>query len=69
MAAANERPAPASRVHVFDDDEAVRRAIAMLLRSAGICAEIYPSGLAFIDILPIVGDALTECVPTDMRMP
>jgi len=38
MAAANEWPeqASASKVHVIDDDEAVRRAVAMLLRSAGI---------------------------------
>ncbi len=71
MAAANEWPeqASASKVHVIDDDEAVRRAVAMLLRSAGIGTETYPSGLAFLDTLPLSGKALAECVLTDMRMP
>jgi two-component system response regulator FixJ len=71
MAAASKPPkkAPASRVFVIDDDEAVRRAIAMLLRSAGIGAESYPSGLAFLDALPFSGEAPAECVLTDVRMP
>ena len=72
MAAVKERPTAeiaTSRVHVLDDDEAVRRAIAMLLRSAGIGAEIYPSGQAFLDALPSAGKAHAECVLTDVRMP
>ncbi len=72
MAAVKERPRAemaTSRVHVIDDDEAVRRAIAMLLRSAAISAEIYPSGQAFLDALPSVGKAHAECVLTDVRMP
>ena len=36
-------------LHVIDDDEPVRQALAMLLRSAGISVETYPSGLAFLD--------------------
>ena len=63
------KQAPMPRVFVIDDDEPVRRAIAMLLRSAGIGAEIYPSGLAFLDALPLPEKSRMECVLTDMRMP
>jgi two-component system response regulator FixJ len=56
-------------VHVIDDDEAVRRAIAMLLRSARFRAETYESGLAFLKELPTVGEGGTACVLTDLRMP
>ncbi len=56
-------------VHVIDDDEAVRRAIAMLLRAARIRVEAHPSGLAFLDALASLGDAHAGCVITDVRMP
>ncbi len=56
-------------VHVVDDDEAVRRAIAMLLRAASVRAETYASGLTFLDALPSLGGARVGCVITDMRMP
>ncbi len=56
-------------VHVIDDDEAVRRAIAMLLRSAGFHAETYPSGSAFLKELPAQDEAGGMCVLTDLRMP
>lgn len=71
MAAAGKQPkqAPMPKVFVIDDDEAVRRAIAMLLRSAGISAEIYPSGVAFLDALPSPDKSHVECVLTDVRMP
>ena len=71
MAAASERPkhAPMPKVFVIDDDEAVRRAIAMLLRSAGMSAEIYPSGIAFLHALPVPENSRVECVLTDVRMP
>jgi len=65
MATREDRP---RKVHVIDDDDAVRRAIAMLLRSAGIAAETYPSGVAFLDTLPTPGDN-AGCVLTDVRMP
>ena len=67
MTAEGSRPEPT--VHVIDDDEAVQRAVAMLLRSAGIKAQIYPSGLAFLDALPSFGDKGASCVLTDVRMP
>lgn len=56
-------------VHVIDDDDAVRRALAMLLRSAGFQAETHASGSAFLDALALSGNARIECVLTDVRMP
>ena len=63
-------PGPASRaVHVIDDDEAVRRALAMLFRSAGIPVETHPSGSAFLEALPALREDAVGCVLTDVRMP
>jgi two-component system response regulator FixJ len=63
-------PNPAARtVHVIDDDEPVRRAVAMLLRSAGMPAETYSSGTAFLDTLPSLSDGMIGCVLSDVRMP
>ena len=56
-------------VHVVDDDDAVRRALAMLFRSAGIPAETHPSGLAFLEALPSFREEAVGCVLTDVRMP
>jgi len=56
-------------VHVVDDDEPVRRAIAMLLRSAGIAAETYPTGRAFLDAVSGLGTDIVRCILTDVRMP
>jgi two-component system, LuxR family, response regulator FixJ len=63
-------PGPASRaVHVIDDDEAVRRALALLFRSAGIPVETHSSGSAFLEALPALGEDAVGCVLTDVRMP
>jgi two-component system, LuxR family, response regulator FixJ len=63
-------PGPASRaVHVVDDDDAVRRALAMLFRSAGIAVAAHPSGSAFLEALPSLGGDAVGCVLTDVRMP
>ena len=56
-------------VHVIDDDEAVRRALAMLLRSTGLRAKTHASGLAFLDALTHPEGDLIGCVLTDVRMP
>ena len=56
-------------VHVVDDDDAVRRALAMLFRSAGIAAVTHPSGSAFLEALPSLSDGAVGCVLTDVRMP
>src|SRR3954454_17287521 len=60
---------PRRTVHVIDDDDAVRRAIAMLFRSAGMNAETYPSGAAVLDAIPALRNADAGCVLTDVRMP
>ena len=63
-------PGPSSRVvHVVDDDDAVRRALAMLFRSAGILAETHPSGFALLEALPSFHEGAIGCVLTDVRMP
>ncbi len=56
-------------VHVIDDDDAVRRALAMLFRSAGIPVEAHPSGFAFLEALPFLCEDAVGCVLTDVRMP
>lgn len=53
-------------VHVIDDDEAVRDALAALLRSAGHQVETYPSAVHFLHGLE---RARPGCVVTDVRMP
>jgi two-component system response regulator FixJ len=64
-----ERCGRGRTVHVIDDDEAVRRAVAMLLKSAGISVATHPSGLAFLDALPGLGENAAGCVLTDIQMP
>ena len=53
-------------VHVIDDDEAVRQALAFQLGSAGIEVRTYESAVAFLEVAPTVH---TGCIITDMRMP
>jgi two-component system, LuxR family, response regulator FixJ len=65
---ADRRPASLA-VHVIDDDDAVRRALAMLFRSAGIPVETHPSGSAFLEALPTLNEDAVGCVLTDVRMP
>ncbi len=55
----------AELVHVVDDDDGLREALAFLFDVNGIDACFYPSAQALLDQLPI-----TEgCVLTDVRMP
>ena len=67
MAISDETSQPT--VHVIDDDEAVRRALAMLLRSTGFHVDTHASGLAFLDALTRLGRTPAGCVLTDVRMP
>ena len=53
-------------VFVVDDDMAVRRSLARLLRSAGLNVETFPSAREFLDRLP---SARTGCIVLDVRMP
>jgi two-component system response regulator FixJ len=51
---------------VVDDDEAMRRSLAFLLRTAGIQTRTHESAIAFMKALPEVKGG---CVITDVRMP
>jgi len=53
-------------VHLIDDDEGVRQAVAFLLTTSGFAVRVYESAAAFLDALPSVQPG---CVVTDVRMP
>jgi two-component system response regulator FixJ len=55
-------------VHVVDDDTAVRRSLAMLLRSAGHQVETYGSAEALLQAAEAAGLA-QGCIVLDVRMP
>ena len=59
-------PPDKSIVHVIDDDEAVRQALAFQLGSAGIEVRTYESAVAFLQVASTVR---TGCIITDVRMP
>ncbi len=59
-------PACVEVVHVVDDDEAVRRSLALLLFSAGHTVKTYASAEGFLDSLPQTMDG---CIVVDVRMP
>lgn len=52
-------------VHVVDDDDAIRDALAWLLESRGLEARTWPSAEAFLGAW---SDALRGCVVLDVRM-
>jgi two-component system, LuxR family, response regulator FixJ len=53
-------------VHLIDDDDGVRRAVAFLLTTAGFAVRVYESAVAFLDAL---GSVQPGCIVTDVRMP
>jgi two-component system response regulator FixJ len=53
-------------VHVVDDDEAIRKSVGFMLRTAGFNVETYASGMAFLTAAP---GAEMGCVVLDMHMP
>jgi two-component system, LuxR family, response regulator FixJ len=53
-------------VHVIDDDEAVREALAFQLGSVGIEVRTYESAVVFLTVASTVQ---TGCIITDVRMP
>jgi two-component system response regulator FixJ len=53
-------------VHLIDDDEAVRHALAFLLVTAGMAVRVYESGQSFLDGLDTVQ---AGCIVSDVRMP
>ena len=59
-------PTPGHTVFVVDDDEAVRKAVSRLLRSAGIAAAVFASPREF---LAQYNPATPGCLLLDMAMP
>ena len=57
---------PSGLVHLIDDDEDVRRALAFLLGTAGLAVMVYESASAFLEKC---GDFQSGCVVSDVRMP
>jgi FixJ family two-component response regulator len=53
-------------IAVVDDEEAIRKALKRLLRAAGLEAEGYASGKAFLDA---AAERLPDCVLLDLHMP
>jgi len=53
-------------VHVIDDDESAREALAFLIDCAGMQVRSYPSATAFLDQIAAIGRG---CIVTDVRMP
>ncbi|HJS44942.1 MAG TPA: response regulator FixJ [Rhizomicrobium sp.] len=57
---------PNGLVHLIDDDEDVRRALAFLLGTAGLAVKVYESASAFLEKCE---DFQSGCVVSDVRMP
>lgn len=55
------------RVHLVDDDAAVRDSVAFLLESAGLSVCVYESPVEVLDRL--TAQPTASCVVTDLRMP
>ena len=53
-------------VHLIDDDEDVRRAVAFLLGTAGLAVKVYESASAFLDRCD---DFQSGCIVSDVRIP
>lgn len=53
-------------VHLIDDDDGVRHALAFLLTGSGLAVRVYASASAFLDALATVQPG---CIVTDVRMP
>src|SRR3954470_24808018 len=57
---------PSGLVHLIDDDEDVRRALAFLLGTAGLAVKVYDNAPAF---LAAFKEAPQNVVLSDVRMP
>lgn len=53
-------------VHLIDDDEGVRQAVAFLLSSAGLAVRLHESAVGFLEVLPTLQPG---CIVSDVRMP
>lgn len=54
------------KVHIVDDDDAVRKSLQLLFRTVGIDAVAHVSGDAFLDQFD---DSVEGCILLDIRMP
>lgn len=57
---------PARHVYLVDDDEAVRRALSLLLETVGLRVTAFAEPMAFIARLPAL---MPGCIVLDIRMP
>jgi two-component system response regulator FixJ len=53
-------------VHLIDDDDGVRQAVAFLLTTSGFAVRVYESANGFLEALASVQPG---CIVTDVRMP
>ena len=53
-------------VHVIDDDDSAREALAFLIDCAGLQVRTYESAVRFLDAVPAMEHG---CIVTDVRMP
>ena len=56
-------------LHIVDDEDAIRDALAWLARSRGIEARTHATAQAFLDLAAAQFDPLGDCVLLDVRMP
>ena len=56
-------------LHIVDDEDVIRDALAWLAQSRGIAARGYNGGEAFLDGIETRIDVLGDCVLLDVRMP
>jgi two-component system response regulator FixJ len=54
------------RIHLVDDDEAVRRSVSFMLRTSGYVVKTYASGA---ELLAAAKDIAPGCIFLDVRMP
>jgi two-component system response regulator FixJ len=54
------------RIHLVDDDEAVRRSVSFMLRTSGYTVKTYASGA---ELLAAAKDLAPACILLDVRMP
>lgn len=54
------------RVHLVDDDEAIRRSASFMLRTSGLLVSTYASG---VELLKGAGTITEGCILLDVRMP
>src|SRR5688500_14996020 len=54
------------KVHLVDDDEAIRRSASFMLRTSGYVVKTYPSGVEFLEVAKQIDPG---CILLDVKMP